>query len=160
MVRERVGDWRSAWRSVVAGVAAGLLVIGVLQTGILDGPFFAAQDRLFPAPPPDNGITLVAIDARSKDHLGAYPWDNGYHAKVINYLASLHPKVILFDVVLDHLTFNDPENPTENNDAELTSAIKSAGNVVLVCTADDAPRPEFAAVAAAVGERGFSIPDA
>src|SRR2546430_11073275 len=86
MVRERVGDWRSAWRSVVAGVAAGLLVIGVLQTGILDGPFFAAQDRLFPAPPPDNGITLVAIDARSKDHLGAIRGATGNPPKFSTYL--------------------------------------------------------------------------
>ena len=46
MVRERVGDWRSAWRSALAGLGAGLLVFGILQAGILDGPFFAAQDRL------------------------------------------------------------------------------------------------------------------
>jgi len=105
-------------------------------------------------------ITLVAIDQRSNDQLGSYPWLNSYHAKVINYLASLHPKVILFDIVLDHATGIDPENQTENTDAELTSAIKSAGNVVLVCTADDKPRPEFADVAAAIGERGFANPDA
>ncbi|TMC89285.1 MAG: CHASE2 domain-containing protein, partial [Chloroflexi bacterium] len=101
------GDWRSAWRSALAGLGAGLLVFGILQAGILDGPFFAAQDRLFPAPPPDPRITLVAIDSKSKQ-LGTYPWSNGYHAQVINYLASLHPKVILFDVMLDHSTI-DPE---------------------------------------------------
>ncbi|TMF43008.1 MAG: adenylate/guanylate cyclase domain-containing protein [Chloroflexi bacterium] len=160
MVRERVGDWRLAWRFALAGLIAGMLVTAFGYFGVINRSFDAAQDQLFPAPSADPRITLVAIDQRSNDSLGAYPWLNSYHAKVINYLASLHPKVILFDVVLDHLTFNDPENPTENTDAELTSAIKSAGNVVLVCTADDAPRPEFAAVAAAVGERGFSIPDA
>ena len=170
MVRERVGDWRSAWRSAVAGVAAGLLVIGILQTGILDGPFFAAQDRLFPAPPPDNGITLVAIDARSKDHLGAYPWDNGYHAKVINYLASLHPKVILFDVVLNHSTI-DPEllPPPPNvitqqafekarTDGLLAQAIKDAGNVVLVCTSSDGPIDALE-VGEPVADLGFASPD-
>src|SRR5438874_6997827 len=170
MVRERVGDWRSAWRSAVAGVAAGLLVIGILQTGILDGPFFAAQDRLFPAPPPDNGITLVAIDARSKAHLGAYPWDNGYHAKVINYLASLHPKVILFDVVLNHSTI-DPEllPPPPNvitqqafekarTDGLLAQAIKDAGNVVLVCTSSDGPIDALE-VGEPVADLGFASPD-
>src|SRR4051812_25322951 len=79
MVRERVGDWRSAWRSAVAGIVAGLLVFGVLQTGILEGPFFAAQDGLFPAPRPDPGITLVAIDKKSRAQLGAFPWNNAYH---------------------------------------------------------------------------------
>src|SRR6266404_409737 len=160
MVRERVGDWRLAWRFALAGLIAGMLVTAFGYFGVINRSFDAAQDQLFPAPSADPRITLIAIDQHSKDDLGAYPWLNSYHARVINYLASLHPKVILFDVVLDHLTFNDPENPVENTDAELMSAIKSAGNVVLVCTADDAPRAEFAAVAAAVGERGFSIPDA
>jgi len=155
MVRERVGDWRSAWRSVVAGVAAGLLVIGVLQTGILDGPFFAAQDRLFPAPPPDSGITRVAIDSDSKPRLAAFPWSNEYHARVINYLASLHPKVILFDVILDHSIF-DAENPTA--DADLARAIKEAGNVVLVCTASAGPIEQLQ-VGEPIGDLGFGSPD-
>ena len=79
---------------------------------------------------------------------------------MINYLASLHPKVILYDVILDHLTPTDPEDPTAKPDNELTSAIQNAGNVVLVCTADDAPRPEFSTVAAVVGDRGLGYPDA
>ena len=160
MVRERVGDWRLAWRFALAGLIAGLLVTSFGYLGVINRSFDAAQDQLFPGPATDPRITLVAIDQRSNDQIGNYPWLNSYHAKVINYLASLHPKVILFDIVLDHVTGSDPENPTENTDAELTSAIKSAGNVVLVCTANDAPRPEFANVAAAVGERGFAYPDA
>jgi len=155
MVRERVGDWRSAWRSALAGVAAGLLVIGVLQTGILDGPFFAAQDRLFPAPPPDSGITLVAIDSDSKPRLAAFPWTNEYHARVINYLASLHPKVILFDVILDHSIF-DAENP--NADEDLAKAIKDAGNVVLVCTSSAGPIEQLQ-VGEPIGDLGFGTPD-
>ena len=155
MVRERVGDWRSAWRSAVAGLVAGLLVIGVLQTGLFDGPFFAAQDRLFPAPPPDNGITLVAIDSASKPRIAAFPWSNEYHARVINYLASLHPKVILFDVILDHSEF-DAENP--NSDADLADAIKNAGNVVLVCTASAGPL-DVLQVGEPIGDLGFGAPD-
>src|ERR1700752_4938185 len=115
MVRERVGDWRSAWRSAVAGLVAGLLVIAVLQTGLLDGPFFAAQDRLFPAPAPDPGITLVAIDQKSRAAPGGYPWSNAYHAQVIDNLAAMHPKVILFDVMLDNTTAaleTDPKDPS------------------------------------------------
>ncbi len=160
MVRERVGDWRLAWRFALAGLIAGLLVTAFGYLGVIGRSFDAAQDQLFPGPSADPRITLVAIDQRSKDDLGAYPWLNSYHAKVINYLAGLHPKVILFDVVLDHDTPVDPENPSANPDAELASAIASAHNVVLVCTADDAPRPEFSTVAAAVGERGFGTPDA
>jgi len=160
MVRERVGDWRLAWRFALAGLIAGILVSTFAYTGLITRSFDAAQDQLYPAPPADPRITLIAIDQRSKDDLGAYPWLNSYHAKVINYLASLHPKVILFDVVLDHLTPTDPEDPKAKPDDDLAAAIKSAGNVVLVCTADDAPRPEFSTVAAVVGDRGLGYPDA
>ena len=160
MVRERVGDWRLAWRFALAGLIAGMLVTAFGYFGLINRSFDAAQDQLFPAPSPDSRITLVAIDQKSNDRLGTYPWLNSYHAKVINYLASLHPAVILFDIVLDHDTGFDPEFPTDNTDADLSSAIRSAGKVVLVCTADDRPRPEFANFAAAVGERGFATPDA
>lgn len=158
MVRERVGDWRLAWRFALAGLIAGLLVIALLETGVVDRAFDAAQDQLFPAPAPDPAITFVAVDSKTTSALGAYPYNNGYHARVINYLASLHPKVILFDIVLDHPTFKDPESG-EDTDLELTNAITGAGNVVLVCTAEEAPIANFSTVAAAVGDRGLAIPD-
>src|SRR5260370_30744731 len=156
MARERVGDWGLAWRFGREGLIAGMLVTAFGYVGLINRSFDAAQDQFFPAASPDPRITLVAIDQKSNDRLGTYPWLNSYHAKVINYLASLHPKVILFDIVLDHVTGFDPETPTDNTDADLTSAIKSAGHVVLVCTPDDAPRPEFANFAAAIAEPGVA----
>src|SRR5437016_4358293 len=92
MVRERVGDWRLAWRFALAGLIAGLLVIALAQTPATGGTFDAAQDRLFPAPGPDPEITLVAIDTATQNNLGIYPFSNANHAQVINYLASPHPK--------------------------------------------------------------------
>src|SRR6266550_411466 len=159
MVRERVGDWRLAWRFALAGLIAGLLVIALAQTPATGGTFDAAQDRLFPAPGPDPEITLVAIDTATQNNLGIYPFSNANHAQVINYLASLHPKVILFDIVLDHLTGKDLEPPFADTDAPLENAIKAAGNVVLVCTLDDQPQGQFSKVAASVGERGLANPD-
>ncbi len=159
MVRERVGDWRSAWRSALAGLAAGLLVIACLQTGVLDAPFFAAQDRLFPAPLPDPGITLVAIDQASVNNLGYPLVSNAYHARVINYLMSLNPKVILFDVSLHNLTANELEPPFLDTNQPLVDALKAAqSRIVVVCTADEAPQPIFE-VGEAVGDRGFGDPD-
>jgi len=158
MVRDRVGDWRLAWRFALAGLVAGLLVIALASTGVTASTFDGGQDQLFPGPAPDPRISFVEIDSRSQLDLGAYPFNNAYHARVINYLASLHPKVILFDIVLDHLTLLDVETH-EDTDGLLTKAITGAHNVVLVCTADDAPRGEFSSVAAAVGERGFAVAD-
>ena len=87
MVRDRVGDWRLAWRFALAGVIAGLLVISLAQTGVTNGTFDRGQDQLFPAAAPDPRITYVEVDSRTQRDLGAYPFNNGYHAQVINYLA-------------------------------------------------------------------------
>ncbi|MHB8610850.1 MAG: CHASE2 domain-containing protein [Candidatus Dormibacteraceae bacterium] len=151
MVRERVGDWRSAWLFALAGLLAGVLVVATSQTAVVAPLFYALQDQLFPAPVPSTEVTLVALDSTAARPFGPYPWGNDIHAKVINYLASLHPKVILFDVMLDH---------SGTGDAQLAQAIANAGNVVLVCTADDSPLPMFAGAAAAVAGRELGVPDA
>ncbi|TMF64602.1 MAG: adenylate/guanylate cyclase domain-containing protein, partial [Chloroflexi bacterium] len=137
MVRERVGDWRLAWRFALAGVIAGILVIALAQTGVTSGAFDNGQDRLFPAPAPDPRITLVAIDQTSAQNLGGFPLvSNDYHAQVINYLMSLHPSVILFDVPLNVETGLDRETGLETN-GRLKQALKAAASkLVAVCTAD------------------------
>ena len=162
MVRERVGDWRLAWRFALAGLLAGLLVAVLNVVGLVSGPFYAAQDQLFPAPAPDQSVTFIAIDTESIRAIGTYPFNNADHAQVINYLASLHPKVILFDIVLDQLTGTDLDRypKIKNTNDVLVQAIQKAGNVVLVCTADLSPQGIFnPPVAAAVGERGLANPD-
>jgi len=160
MVRERLGDWRLAWRFALAGLLAGLLVVVLSTRGVMSGPFFAAQEQLFPAPAPDRSVTFIALDQPSLIAVGTLT--NADHARVIDYLSSLHPAVILFDFPLGP-TASDPElstpgHPFDTN-TPLTAAIKAAGNVVLVCTADVSPFPEFSGVAAAVGERGLGTPD-
>jgi membrane associated rhomboid family serine protease len=44
MVRERVGDWKLAWRFALAGLLAGILVIALAQTGITAGTFDAVDE--------------------------------------------------------------------------------------------------------------------
>jgi adenylate cyclase len=164
MVRERVGDWRSVWRFALAGLIAGLLVAATSQTTVAGPLFFALQDQLFPVPAPSSQVTLVALDSvaagaqtAAGQPFGPFPWKNAIHAQVINYLASLHPKVILFDVMLDHGDRADGV-PTAG-DSQLATAIGDAGNVVLVCTFDDSPLPMFAQRAAAIGGRELGAPD-
>jgi adenylate cyclase len=160
MVRERVGDWRLAWRFALAGLLAGALVVVLSTSGVLNGPFFAAQDQLFPAPKPDQSVTFIALDQASLTAVGKTV-SNADHARVINYLASLHPKVILVDLPLDQSSGDDPELLPKkvSLDTPLSQAIKAAGNVVLVCTGDVSPLPLFTVVAAGIGDRGFANPD-
>jgi adenylate cyclase len=160
MVRERVGDWRSAWRSAVAGLAGGLLVVVIFQWGIFDASFAPAQDQLFPAPRPDPRITLVALDQVSAKNLGGFPLiSNAYHASVIEYLMSLNPTAIVFDIPLTQLTANDPETGANTNQPLVDALTKAAAKIVLVCTADSVPWRDFE-VGEAIGERSLAIPDA
>ena len=157
MVRERIGDWRSVWRFALTGLLAGLLVVATSQTTVAAPLFFALQDQLFPVPAPSPQVTLVALDSVAAQPFGPFPWGNAIHAQVINYLAGLHPKVILFDVMLDHGDRADGVPTT--GDLQLAKAIGDAGNVVLVCTFDDSPLQRFADAAAAVGGRELGAPD-
>src|SRR6266480_429876 len=135
MVRERVGDWRLAWRFALAGFIAGILVIALAQTGVTSGTFDTGQDRLFPAPAPDPRITLVALDQTSANNLGGYPLiSNAYHAQVINYLMSLKPSVILFDIPINRLTAEDPETGGNTNAALKAALLSGASKIVVVCT--------------------------
>jgi len=160
MVRERVGDWKLAWRFALAGLLAGILVIALAQTGVTAGTFDAGQDQLFPAPAPDPRITLVAIDQTSANNLGGYPLvSNAYHAQVINYLMSLHPSAILFDVPLTVQTPPDPETDVNTNQPLIDALTAAAKKIALVCTADQPPQKIFQ-VGELIGERTFSAPDA
>src|SRR5438270_4563763 len=160
MVRERVGDWRLAWRFALAGVVAGLLVIALAQTGVTAGTFDAAQDRLYSGPKPDPRITLVAIDQASASNLGGFPLiSNAYHAQVIDYLMSLHPSVILFDVPLNVLTAPDPETHEDTNKPLVQAITAAASKIVLVCSAEQAPQPMFE-TGELIGERVLATADA
>src|SRR6266446_4890907 len=162
MVRERVGDWRLAWRFALAGVIAGIMVIALAQTGVTNGTFDNAQDRLFPAPAPDSRITLVAIDQTSADNLGGFPLvSNAYHARVIDYLMNLNPSVILFDIPLTFETAPDRETnvPTDTNIPLETSLKAASSKLVVVCTADQRPLARFEQ-GELIGERSFGVPDA
>ena len=160
MVRERVGDWRLAWRFALAGLVAGLLIVALAETPITAGTFDAAQDQLFPVPAPDPRITLVAIDQVSAKNLGGFPLiSNAYHAQAINYLMSLHPSVILFDVPLAVQTGPDPETHSDTNKPLVAALTAAASRIVLVCTADQLPQPMFE-VGELIGERTFGRPDA
>jgi adenylate cyclase len=160
MVRERVGDWKLSWRFALAGLVAGVLVIVFASTGAIAPTFAGAQDRLFPAPAPDPRITLVAIDQGSARNLGGFPLpSNDIHAQVINYLMSLNPSVILFDVPLNVETPPDQENNGALTNAKLQAALKAAASkIVVVCTSDQRVTETFQ-VGELIGERTFGVPD-
>ncbi len=108
---------------IIATVAT-LLVLVFSLTGWSDRADNALYDRLISAraPSPSDEITIIAIDNRSLQALGRWPWPRYVHTKMLTQLAKMHPKTVSYDVL-----FNEPSA----DDALLAGAIKHASPVYL-----------------------------
>ncbi|MGH7311785.1 MAG: CHASE2 domain-containing protein, partial [Candidatus Rokuibacteriota bacterium] len=119
-----------ALRTVVSGLSAGLLAVGVALTGALDRAELGMLDRLFewrgpqrPAAP----IVIVNIDEDSFDELDmAWPFPRALHARLLDRLAAGRPLAIGFDILFPEASPRGPDD-----DAVLGEAVARAGNVVL-----------------------------
>ena len=93
-------------------------------TGILRSWQWKLSDALYIGyePPPD--IILVAIDDRSIQAVGRWPWKRSVHADLVRIISEADPRVIGYDV-------NFPEASEPADDAKLGEAVRSSGKVVL-----------------------------
>ena len=110
---------------------AHLLVILVTAAALLSGLHENVQDtltdlRFRSSPRPASQDTvLIAIDPRSLDELGVWPWPRSFHAQLIRRLADAKVSEIAFDV--DFSSRSDAAS-----DQAFLDALKSAdGSVVL-----------------------------
>lgn len=87
-----------------------------------------STDLLYHAMPPDSNLALIAIDKRSLDEIGTFPWSRQIYAQLLERLTVAPPRVIAFDIGMSA--------PSPQDDV-LGSAIRKSGNVVLAVTADD-----------------------
>jgi adenylate cyclase len=71
-------------------------------------------------PPPY--VVIIAIDDKSLEKLGRWPWSRDQLARLVDILSGKGAKVIAFDIF-----FAEPEK----NDAVFAKAIRKAGNVLL-----------------------------
>ena len=97
-------------------------------------------------------VALIVIDEASLERYGRWPWKRSLLARVARAASAEHPKAIGFDILL-----SEAEDTKE--DIQLASALKDAGNAVLVDKITDSPQgrlwaeplPLFAKNVAAVG---------
>lgn len=138
-----------------------ILVIGVLLT-ILSGAL-ARFDNIFydvglylTAPNPPEDVVIVAIDERSLDIIGKWPWPRDVHANLISQLHESKPLAIGLDILFSEADLVNPQQ-----DQKLVNAIQLAANVVLPVVIDspyqdarltlNTSMPELIAVAASTG---------
>lgn len=60
--------------------------------------------------PPQGDIAILAIDSKSLQAIGRWPWSRQVHAKIIDRLRSVDPQLVGYDVVFAH-----PDNQTDDN---------------------------------------------
>lgn len=90
-----------------------------LDNLVYDG-FVRAAD-----PPARDDILIVALDERSLEELGPWPWPRRVHAEIVERLAAAGPRAIAYDVL-----FVDPSaDPAD--DQRLAAAIAASGGVCL-----------------------------
>ncbi len=97
-------------------------------------------------------IALVAIDEKSLDHLGPWPWNRRVHGRLIEKLEAAGADIIVFDILFTEAT---------PDDSSLASAMRSHGGVILPLHLSPTssnqlitthfPAPELTEAAAALG---------
>ncbi len=122
--------------SPLAGRRAGLLVLVVLLAlGVmlelskplhrLDLLLYDLHSELFHRPG-DDSIRIVAVDERSIQELGRWPWSRRLHGELIHRLSEAGAKVIGLDIV-----FSEPDMGDPQGDQILAHSLESSGRVVL-----------------------------
>jgi len=115
------------WIFLLWGALASVLSLGLykIKPSFIQGIDEVAGDARFKARgkvAPSDDVIIVAIDEKSVNELGRWPWPRTTMAKLIKGLAPA--KVAAFDIV-----FSEPE--TKERDKALGDAVKKAGNVIL-----------------------------
>jgi CHASE2 domain-containing sensor protein len=116
------------------GLGVGLLVSIALFLGILNPLDNWLTDLVYQPIPPSGHVAMIAIDQKTLDQLGPYPWSPDVYAHLLDRLHESKPRVIALDLVL-------PGPYPE--DANLVSAIHRAGNVILATEGAEEAKPSL-----------------
>lgn len=122
--------WRRWASALVAGLGAAMLsASGALAP--VDDALYAAYVRNAPLAR-DGGTVLVAIDDRSLQALGQWPWPRRTHARLVDLLDAAGARSIALDVLM-------PERDRDpGSDEALARAMRANGRVVLPVNAGNA----------------------
>jgi len=109
------------------GSSITILITGLMLLNL--SPINALEDRLLDyrfkirgAVKPPKDIIIAAIDEKSIDMLGRWPWDRDIMADVLKKLKGLGVRIIVFDIIFSE---------AEKNDTLFSKAMADAGNVIL-----------------------------
>jgi CHASE2 domain-containing sensor protein len=153
-------------------LAEALIVLAICTIAILGlsraGAFVRADAAVYDAlmtvsapPSPDDRIVLVAIDNRSLEAIGRWPWSRETHARLVDRLTTAGASAVALDIL-----FVEPSA----DDADLAASMSRSGRVCLplavepegrngAAVSEQAPVPLLASAAAGLGQVNLA-PDA
>jgi len=152
---------RGQWALLSAGMLA--LVAALTLTQALPRFDRMLQDNARSAmrQPPTDEIVIVAIDDKSLEAIGRWPWRRALHAELLRRIAADGPRCIGLDLLM---TEPDAEHP--GDDAVLATGMADSGCVVLPMAlqvrggktpSELLPLPALAQAATALGHSHLSI---
>lgn len=111
----------------------------------------AMRARALPA---SGDIVLIAIDDKSIEAIGRWPWRRALHAQTLAQISAQQPRAVALDVL-----FGEPDADYPGDDLLLAQALRSAARVVLpvaqrgslASSGVDAPLPLLRSAAAQLG---------
>ena len=115
-------------RGFLICLAVTLGVLALFALGTLDSLEWKSVDLRFHwrgQRQVNKDIVVVAIDEKSIDKLGRWPWPREIHGKVVDKLSKAGARAVAFDVL-----FTEPDKQQPASDAALAAAAHRAGNVV------------------------------
>jgi CHASE2 domain-containing sensor protein len=122
---------RRTWIEWVIVSAVALAIVGL--TTATDGNTRADRliyDRFMrlQAQNAPSDVVIIAIDEKSLEQLGRWPWPRRFHAQLLQQLAAAQPSVLALDILLPE-TSNDA---SIDDDGVLAAAIRQAGFPVVL----------------------------
>ncbi|WP_227001421.1 CHASE2 domain-containing protein [Pulveribacter suum] len=111
----------------------------------------AMRARALPA---SSDIVLIAIDDKSIEAIGRWPWRRALHAQALAQISAQQPRAVALDVL-----FGEPDADYPGDDLLLAQALRQSARTVLpvarrgsqASSSVDAPLPQLRAAAAQLG---------
>ncbi len=128
MKRDKKGNRALFLVTIGIGLFSALLTLGVYRWSPsflreIDLRYSDFRFKIRGNVKPGLQIAIVAIDEKSINELGRWPWSRRRLAELVGKLADYHPKIVAFDIV-----FSEPES--KDADAMLGVSLQK-GNVIL-----------------------------
>lgn len=105
-----------------------LVCVFLIQTQAakrLDLIAYDAAIQMLPTPLEDS-VVIVAVDEKSLNGIGQWPWRRAIHAQLIDKLSRYNASLIAFDII-----FSEHDTAHPEDDEILADSIRSSANVIL-----------------------------